>query len=480
MNHAPYQLLPEIRALWHLAWPILIGQIATVGLGVLDVAMTGHVSATELASVSLGASVWMIVVVTVVGAMISINTLVAHEVGAQQLGRVPHLVRQGLWKGLGVGTVAVIGMWLGTLVFDHLHVSQEVHDRATAFVLITSLGMPALGMYRTLYGYSASINQTKPLMVVALGGLAFTAALNWVLVFGNLGAPRLGAIGCAISTAIVMWLMLFAMAFWIRVGRAYRLTYPFTHWEWPRWAEIKPMVKLGLPIGITYFAEVSAFGIVGLLIARFGEVELSAHQIALNFSSLVFMVPMTFGIAMITRVGQALGEGDPVRARFASWVGVGMSVGFALLSALFIAIFRWEIARAYTIDAAVQALCVQLLLFAAVFQLSDATQVATSSAIRGYKVTREPMIIQLLAFWVVALPLGVWLGLAPEWMPFAPAVPMQAYGFWIALTVGLTIAAVLLTWVLARLAKSRAVGTVPAGLSPDFHGSARKSPGTVP
>jgi MATE family multidrug resistance protein len=324
-----------------------------------------------------------------------------------------------------------------------------------------------LGMYRALYGYSASINQTKPLMVIALGGLAFNAALNWVLVFGNLGAPRLGAIGCAISTALGMWLMTLAMIVWIRIGRAYRLTYPFTHWEWPSWVEIAPMLRLGLPIGITYFAEVSAFGIVGLLIARFGEVALSAHQIALNFSSLVFMVPMTFGIAMITRVGQALGEGDPVRARFVSWLGVGMSIGFALVSALFIAVFRWEIARAYTIDAGVQALCVELLLFAAVFQLSDATQVAASSAIRGYKVTREPMMIQLLAFWVVALPLGVWLGLAPEWMPFAPAEAMGAHGFWIALTVGLTIAAVLLTWVLARLAHRRAAAVAAgAGLSP--------------
>ncbi|HEY1044281.1 MAG TPA: MATE family efflux transporter [Telluria sp.] len=456
MKHPHYSISHEARALWRLAWPILIGQIATVGLGVLDVAMTGHVSAIELASVSLGAAVWMIVVVTVSGAMISMNTLVAHEVGAQRFDRVPHLVRQGLWKGLGVGVVAFFGMCAGTLLFDHLQVSPDVQYRATAFVLITSLGMPALGMYRALYGYTASINQTKPLMVVALGGLAFNAALNWVLVFGNLGAPRLGAIGCAISTAIGLWLMTLALAAWIRIGRAYRATYPFTHWEWPNWGEIRPMVRLGVPIAITYFAEVSAFGIVGLLIARFGEVELSAHQIALNFSSLVFMVPMTFGIAMITRVGQALGEGDPLRARFVSWTGVGMSIGFALLSALFIALFRWEIARAYTIDVAVQALCVQLLLFAAVFQLSDATQVATSSAIRGYKVTREPMVIQLLAFWVVALPLGIWLGLAPEWMPFAPAQPMKAHGFWIALTVGLTIAAVLLTWVLARLARRRA------------------------
>ncbi|MFD2273494.1 MATE family efflux transporter [Undibacterium arcticum] len=152
---------------------------------------------------------------------------------------------------------------------------------------------------------------------------------------------------------------------------------------------------MGLPIGITYFAEVSAFSMVGLLVARFGVVTMSAHQIALNFASLVFMVPMSFGIGLITRVGQTLGEGDAARARFIAWVGIGMSLACALASATFIALFRQQIAAAYTSDPAVQALAEHLLLFAALFQLSDATQVAASCAIRGYKVTRPPMLIHI-------------------------------------------------------------------------------------
>ena len=215
------------------------------------------------------------------------------------------------------------------------------------------------------------------------------------------------------------------------------------------------MLRLGLPIGVTYLAEVSAFGAVSLLIARYGVVQVSASQIALNFSSLVFMVPLSFGIGLITRVGQALGEGDPVRARFVAWVGVAMSLAFAIVSAVLILLFRWEIARAYTSDPAVQALCAHLLLFAALFQLSDATQVATSSAIRGYKVTRQPMQIQLLAFWGFAMPLGYVLGLAPAWFPWSPAAPMAATGFWIGLVLGLTIAAVLLSWSLQHLSNSR-------------------------
>jgi MATE family multidrug resistance protein len=445
----------EIKAMWKLAWPMLVGQLATVGMGVADVAMTGHVSAEELAAVSLGASVWSIVLVTVMGIMMAINTVVAHEMGAANYALIPHSVRQSLWKGVGVGLLACAAANLATLLFDHIGLDQAVNHKASMFLHVISVGMPAFACYRALYGYTTSINQTKPVMVIALCGLLFNVFVNWLLVFGNLGMPKLGAVGCAVATAAGMWLMLAAMVGWMRVAPAYAQTFPFTHWEWPNRAEIGSMLRLGLPIGVTYFAEVSAFGAVSLLVARFGVVQVSAHQIALNFASLVFMVPLSFGIALITRVGQSLGEGNPEKARFVSWVGVAMSIAFGALSAAFIALFRWEIARAYTSDPQVQQLCVQLLLFAALFQLSDATQVAASSAIRGYKVTRQPMMIQLVAFWVFSLPLGYVLGLAPSWFPWSPRAPMAAFGFWIGLVLGLTVAALLLAMSLRELANRR-------------------------
>jgi MATE family multidrug resistance protein len=458
----PANIRLEAAALWRLAWPMLVGQLATVGMGVADVAMTGHASADELGAVSLGASIWSIILVTVSGTMMAINSVVAHDVGAGALARVPHVVRQSLWKALGVGVVAMLLANLATLLFDHLYLTPYVHRQASLFVHVISIGLPPYAACRTLYGYSTSINQTKPMMVIALLGLGFNIVVNWLLIFGHWGLPALGGVGCAVATGLCMWLMLGAMLVWMRLAPAYRATWPFTRWEWPHWPEIRAMLKLGLPIGVTYFAEVSAFGAVSLLVARYGVVQIAAHQIALNFTSLVFMVPLSFGIALITRVGQSVGEGDPRKARFVAWVGVWMSLAFGVLSALFIVVFRQQIAAAYTSDAAVQAVCVRLLLFAALFQLSDATQVATSCAIRGYKVTRQPMQIQLLAFWGFALPLGCWLGLAPQWLPWTPAAPMAAAGFWIGLVIGLTVAAVLLSWALQRLARQR-VAAAPVG-----------------
>jgi MATE family multidrug resistance protein len=445
----------EARALWQLAWPMLVGQLATVGMSVADVAMTGHVSAADLAAVSLGASLWSMVIVTVIGIMMAINPIVAHEIGAGQLGRIAHVVRQAIWQGLGVGVIAAVLLYLSTWVFNFLYLDADVQAKATDFVHAISFGLPALAMFRALQGYSTSINQTKPIMLISIGGLLFNILGNWLLINGYAGLPKLGAVGCAVATAIGLWLMLAAMLLWMRHAPAYRPTYPFSHWEAPYWPEIRALLKMGMPIGVTYFAEVSAFASVGLLVARFGVVPTSAHQIALNFSSIVFMVPMSLGIALITRVGQALGEGDPVRARFVGWVGIGVSLLFSLVSATGIVLFRHAIASAYSNDPAVQDMTASLLLLAALFQLSDATQVAASSAIRGYKVTRMPMLIHLIAFWVIAIPLGVILGLAPAWSPWSPAKPMAAQGFWISLVIGLSVAAVLLSWFFMHLSRQR-------------------------
>jgi MATE family multidrug resistance protein len=446
----------EGAALWRLAWPVLVAQLANVGMGVADVAMTGHVSAEDLAAVSLGASVWMIVLVTVMGIMMSVNSVVAHETGAGNRERVPHVVRQALWLGVFTGIAACAAMNLSAYVFDFMTLDPVVRAKATTFSHIISVGLPPFAVFRALYGYSMGLHESRPIMVIAIGGLLFNVFINWLLVFGHWGLPQLGAVGCAVSTGLGMWLMFGAMLFWTWRSPAYRDTWPFARREKPDWHEIGAMLRLGLPIGVTFFAEVSAFASVALLVARFGVVTVAAHQIALNFASLVFMVPMSLGIGLITRVGHALGEGDPARARFVSWVGVGMSMTFAILSATFIALFRAQIAAAYTSDESVRQLTMHLLLFAALFQLSDATQVATASAIRGYKVTRRPMVIHLASFWGLSLPLGCVLGLAPEWLPFSPAQPMAATGFWIGLVLGLTVAAVLLVWFLERLSRSKA------------------------
>jgi len=445
----------EVRALWHLAWLILVGQLAHIGMAVVDVAMAGHASAQDLAGVSLGVSIWNMLMLTVMGVTLAINPVVAHHVGAGELDQIAHKVRQALWKALGIGLLGLTLANLAGLLFDHLELEPRVHDLARDFVLITSLALPLFACYRVLYGYSTSLNQTKPLMVIALLSLGLNIVVNWLLVFGNMGFPRLGGVGCAWATLLTVSFNLIALTWWMRRAAVYRPSWPFDRFEAPHWPEIKSLLRLGLPIGVTYFAETSAFSLISLLIAKFGSAQMAAHQIALNFTSLVFMVPLSLGLALLTRVGQSLGAGEPTRARYQAWVGVALGLGFAAVSATLIALLNQRVASAYTNDATVVALTAQLLVLAAFFQLSDATQVITSCAIRGYKVTRAPMLIHMTAFWLIGLPLGVTLGLAPAWLPWAPKQAMAAQGFWIALVVGLTIAALGLTVLLRRVARSR-------------------------
>lgn len=448
-------ILTEASALWRLAWPLLIGQLANVGMSVVEVAMAGHASAQDLAGVSLGVSIWNIVIITIMGIMMSVSPIVAHHVGASEFSAVPHVLRQALWKALGVGVIALALANLSTVVFDQLALEPRVRDIAKDFVHITSLALPAFAVYRVLYGYSASLNQTKPLMVMALGTLALNVVLNWLLVFGKLGFPQLGGVGCAWATLVCVWFNLLAQLWWMRRAPAFQSTWPFAHFEWPHWPQVGSLLKLGLPIGVTYFAESSAFSLIALLVAKFGSTEVAAHQIALNFSSLMFMVPLSLGVAILTRVGQSLGAGDPLAARFRAWVGVATALACATVSAVFMAVFNQQIAAAYTSDVAVASVAAHLLFLAALFQLPDATQVATSCAIRGYKVTRAPMVIHLTAFWIVSLPLGYALGIAPDWLPWVPARPLAAQGFWLALVVGLTVAAAGLSWLLRHVARQR-------------------------
>lgn len=445
----------ELAALWRLAWPMVVGQLATMGMAVTDIAMAGHASAQDLAGVSLGVSVWNIAILTLMGLVMSVNALVAQHVGANEPEAVGHVVRQGLWKALGLGGVALLLAQAMRLWFGSMALEPEVRRVAQEFVGVMSWSLPAFACYRVLYGYSTSINQTKPMMVIALGALLLNALANWVLVFGHWGFAAQGGVGCAWATTLCVYFNLLALLLWMRYARAYRSTWPLARFEAPHWPQLRRMLHLGLPIGVANFAEVCAFSLVALLIAQLGSREVAAHQIALNFTSLTFMLPMSLGMALLSRVGQSLGAQAPQAARFQAQVGVGAAVAFSALSAAVMGLWSPAIARLYTSDAAVAHAAAGLLVFAALFQLPDCVQVVSMSALRGYKVTRVPMVLHLSAFWGVSLPLGYVLGLAPAWSPWHALGPLGAQGFWIALIAGLGVSASGLVLVLWRVAGQR-------------------------
>jgi MATE family multidrug resistance protein len=334
----------------------------------------------------------------------------------------------------------------------------EVSLRATAmgYLQAIAFGFPALALYQVLRGFSDGLGSTRPSMVISLFGLLLNIPLNYVFIYGKLGLPAMGGVGCGWATALVMWFMFGAMLLWVHWAPVYQSSRLFEHLERPQWVAIRGLLAVGLPIGIAIFAEASIFSVIALLIGSLGANVVAGHQIALNFSSMVFTIPYSLAMAATVRVGQALGRGAPREARFGAGVAMATALAYACCSASLMLWLRADIARLYTTDAEVLAVAGALLMYSALFQFSDAIQVTAAGALRGYQDTRATMLITLLAYWGIGLPIGYGLGLGHLFGP-----PSGPQGLWQGLVVGLTCAAALLGVRLQRSARRHIRATRP-------------------
>ncbi|GAA5180820.1 proton-coupled multidrug efflux MATE transporter PmpM [Niveibacterium umoris] len=453
MHRLP-RFLAESRLLFRLTGPLILSQAVYMLMGLMDTVMAGHAGAEEQAVVGLGVALWVPIFLALLGISQALSPVVAHHHGAGDNAAIIADTREGLWLAGIAGVVPFLLLPLIPTVLAAAQIEAGLAQKVSLFLWGIVIGLPAALLTRTLGFYSASINHTRPLMVFGLIGLAVNFVLNWVLIYGHWGAPALGGAGCGWATGIGMWAGLLMMVLYTARARIYRDVFLWHGWSWPHWPRQKNLLKIGLPMGASMLAEVSAFAGVALLIGRFGAVPIAAHQVALNFASLVFMLPLGLSNALSIRVGQALGAGDPRAARFIAWSGVliGLAVAAAMVPVVLLA--REGIVSLYTPDAAVQATASTLLLFAAVWQFSDATQVCAVGALRGYKVTVMPMWLAIGAFWLVAIPLGAVLG----YHGARNGQPLGVYGFWTGLVVGLTLVAGGLVLLLRRVARDRITG----------------------
>jgi MATE family multidrug resistance protein len=443
------QIKPECRALLSLASPIILSQLAQVLMGLVDTVMAGHAGATELAVVGLGVALWIPLLISLMSVVQAVSPIIAHHFGAGDRAAVVRDAREGVWLALFAGTLPLVLVPWAPALLKVFGIEPALAERAGFFLWGAGLGLPAALVYRALGFYSTSINQTRPIMVLAFLGVGVNTLLNWVLIYGHLGLPAMGGAGCGWATGIGMWVALLGLVVWTARAPAYRSYDLWRNWAWPTWAAQSRLLRLGLPMGGAGLAEVAAFCSIAVLVGRFGDVQIAAHQIALNFSALTFMLPMGLSAAITIRVGQALGARDAGAARFIAWTGVGLGLIFAALAIVPIILLRHQVALVYSGDAAVQALAGNLLLFAAFWQLFDATQVCAIGALRGYKVTLMPMLLMLAAFWAVGIPAGTWLA----YRGFFGEPPMEVYGFWVGLVIGLVLVSLGLVIELRRVAR---------------------------
>lgn len=425
-----------VSRLLALAAPVMANNLLTAGMNMTDAIMAGRISAHDLAAISVGGSVYVPFFLLALGVLVAITPSAAHLYGAGRRAQIGAVVRQGLWLALALAVLLMIGFRFLVPLFHAVGVQPALIGESSGYVIAVAWGLPAMLAYLVLRFASEGIGHTRPMLYVALAGFLLNIPLDYLFMFGGFGVPAMGAVGCGYATAVVMWVDLAVMlAYVLAARRRYGPLRLFASFDLPRFDQIMRLLRLGVPIGVMLFAEVSLFGAVALLMATMGTVAVAAHQVALTVASFSFMVPMGLSTAISVVVGQALGAGDQAQARRSGFVGIGLALVFELLSALLMLWLRRPIAALFTGDTAVVALASRLLVLAAAFQLSDGLQVASAGALRGFKDTRVPMGITLIAYWGVGLTLAWWLGIHLKIGPV---------GVWIGLIAGLTVAGLLL------------------------------------
>jgi len=437
---------PILRDIVKLGWPVLVAQVAVMINGVIDTVMAGRLSAEDLAAVGIGASIYISIFIAAMGVLIALSPVAAQLYGADKLDRIGEEVRQTLWLAALLAVIVFLLVYFPDPLLALAQPAPEVEAKTRSYLRSIAFGVPALLLFRVFYSFTTAVSKPRVIMLLNLVGLALKIPLNLVFMHGELGMPALGGPGCAVSTAIIAWIL--AGAAWLvcRFDPGYRPFQVFARWSWPNRRGQLRLVQLGLPIGFNFLVDVTSFTFMALFIARLGTASSGGHQIAANLTGLIYMIPLAMGSATGVLTGQAIGAGDLRRARLTGIVGIGSG----LVCAACVAIALWftsdQIAGLYTRDDEVKAVATMLLAYVAAYHLFDAASAIAVSALRGYKRTVVPMLFNLVSLWGIGLAGGYLLA-------FAPSLRLGAAGLWIGATGGLLIGAVLIVSYFLRVSR---------------------------
>lgn len=461
-NTAPISFGATLRGIAKQAWPVLISQWAGISFGVLDTAMTGHSSASDLAAMALSASIYITVFVGLMGVVHALIPILAQHYGAGNNDEVGRSWGQGVWLALGLSVVgAVLMLFPDVWLSMSGDVAPGVRERIGSYLQALVLALPAALVFRTIYALGTSVSRPKLVMAINLSAIAFKAFFNWLFIYGNLGLPAMGATGAGLATAVVSWMSLglglwvithdrFYRRFHLRVGK-------------PDWKTLKELLRLGIPMGGSYLVEVSAFTFMALLVAREGTYVTGGHQIMSNLAALCYMMPMALGVATAALTAQAIGAGNLAHAHRTGMAGLTLGLIGALLTSAVLLAGRPLILAAYTDDVGVAAVAATLLAVLPLFHLFDSMQCINSYLLRAYKVAVVPLLLQVVALAGVGLVGGWWFGFGPGKggldgirNVLVPGSPEGAGSMWLMAMVGLALSAALLHFWYRRIVRTLA------------------------
>lgn len=432
----------DIKRIAALAWPVLVGQLAVIAFGVMDTAMVGRASAFDLASLALGGSIYITVYVGLMGILVALSPIAAQLYGAGERIAIGEEVRQTFWLALFLAVPGFLVLSHPQFILRLSEATPELEARATAYLHMLAYGLPAAMLFRVYSSLSTAVAQPRIVMMIQVTGLALKVPLNLALIYGvdRLGIPALGSTGCAIATTAINWVSCSLGLLLMARHPKLREFGVFTKFCWPQWRAIRALLKLGVPMGLSYLIEVTAYSFMAIFIARLGDVTLAGHQIAANLGALMYMLPMSIGIATATLTAQAIGSRDYKAAQLVGRRGVELAGTLGLLVALLMWLGRPLVLAAYTSDPLVAAVTAPLLTIVAFYHIFDALQVNAVFVLRAWKVAVVPTVIYALSLWGVGLGGGYVLGfdvggLSPAWLH-------GATGFWAANSASVAVAAI--------------------------------------
>jgi MATE family multidrug resistance protein len=436
-----------MRGLVAHALPILIAQLSSIGMMVVDTAVLGHVNALDLAAVAIGGGIHVSVVFALVGILQAVAPVVAHLHGAGRDGEVAGVLQQGFWLALLLAVPGIFFLTHPGSVLSMADMDSDVSVKVRQYLALLAWGLPAALFYRTFYAFCNALGKPRVLMGIGLFSLALHVLLAWGFALqGWLGEP-LGVAGCALSNILIGWLACASGAVYLAFGPLGRRYRPFSNWQSPNWAIWRELLRIGVPMGLSNLIEITAFTLVALFVASLGATVVAGHRIVANLSALIYMVPLSLGIATMAAVGQAVGAHDGVRARVTIRAGLVLSGVLSIIIGVLLWLVAAPLVEAYTDDPSVRSVAMGLIAYVAIYQFFDALQTIAGHALRAYRVTFVPMLVQTVCFWGVGLLGGGWL--CYRWSP-----PLGVAGFWLAAMVSLLLAATMLLPLLHRVIRA--------------------------
>lgn len=431
-----YQLYkPYFKQIIKLSIPIIIGQLGMVLMGMADVMMIGKLDATNLAAVGASNAIYFLVTILGIGTLTAVSPLVAKAKGAGHVADCAIYFKKALLSVVILSAVICGVMFVLTINMEWFDQQPGVTQLSKPYMHVLNIGTIFMLWFYAAKNFSDGIGYTKPAAVITIIALLLNIFLNWVFIFGNLGFAPMGLLGAGYATSLSKLFMATAMTWFVYAHKIYK---PYLNSDQVLKFKnhLTEIFKVGLPSGFQYFFEVAAFAGAALIIGRYGEYELAAHNIAINLASTTYMAATGISAAGSILVGDAIGrknQKDMILAGRGSLMMTFVYMGFCAL--LFLTANKYLIGL-YTSDAVVSSMAVYLLMIAGLFQLSDGVQCVGVGILRGMSDTRIPTIITVIAYWVIGIPVGLLLG---------NTFGLSLYGIWIGLSVGLTCSAIFLT-----------------------------------